>query len=258
MRENDSIPKPLTGCILAVGEAESLSYVAQERGSTNGMIQQYLIQYGYALVFFGTAVEGDGTLLAAAFLAHRGYFRFVVVVFLGAASTTLANQVYFWVSRTHGKALVDRMASQDPRYARLENWVRRRGVVLLLISRFLYGLRTAIPAVCGVVEMPPSVFFVTNLAGAILWSGLLGSVGYLGGDVVGLLLADIRRHEWYVALVLLLGSLGAILWKSHGNDLRGAFEALFYPDKLGVDSASLMVRRQDKAKGVFARIAKDL
>ena len=219
------------------------------------MIQHYLVQYGYAILFFGTIVEGDATLLSASFLAHRGYFRLVAVVVLAAAATTMANQFYFWISRTRGKALLESKATQDPRYARLESWVRRRGVLLLLLSRFFYGLRTAIPAVCGAVGMPPLTFFVTNLAGAILWSLLFGLAGYLGGHALALLLDDIRRHEWFVALLLLSGGLGLILWKTHGSDLKRAISALLAPDKLGVESASLLVRTQGKRKGLFARIA---
>ena len=215
------------------------------------MIQSYLIHYGYVIVFFGTIVEGDGTLLAASFPAHRGYFYILAVILLATLATTLANQFYFWISRTHGKALLERKATEDPRYARLESWVRRRGILLLLLSRFLYGLRTAIPAVCGAVGMQSTTFFITNLAGAIVWSALIGLGGYFGGHVVALLLEDIRRHEWTVALLLFLGGLGAILWKSHGNDLRRAFSVLFDPERLALQSLSLMVR----AKGLFARIA---
>lgn len=222
------------------------------------MIQNYLIQYGYALLLLGTIVEGDGTLLAASFLAHRGYFRFIFVVVLATASTTMANQVYFWISRTRGRALLDRMAVQDPRYGQLEGWVRRRGIILLLASRFLYGLRTAIPAVCGIVGMPSTTFFITNLTGAIFWSLFLSSAGYLGGHALSLLLEDIRRHAWYVALLLLFGVIGLILWRTHGRDLREMADALFDPDKLGIDSASLLVRAQGKAKGFLARVTRDL
>lgn len=221
------------------------------------MIQSYLLQYGYALLFVGVIVEGDGTLLAASFLAHRGYFRFAFVIALTIVSTAMAYQSFFWISRRNGRVLLDRMKGQDPKYARLEEWIRRRGIALLLVSRFLYGLRTAIPAVCGVVGMPPTTFFIANLAGAIIWSALLGFAGYLGGHALSLLLGDIRRHELLVALLLLFGGLGVILWRTHGRDLRGVAEALFAPDKLGIDSASLFVRAQSKAKGVLARLTLD-
>jgi len=226
--------------------------------SGNRMTQHYLIEYGYVIIFLGTMVEGDATLLSASFLAHRGYFRFVAVVLLAAAATTMANQFFFWISRAHGKALLERKATQDPRYARLESWVCRRGVLLLLLSRFLYGLRTAIPAVCGAVGMPSITFFVTNLAGAVLWSVLVSLAGYLGGNILALLLDDIRRHEWFAALLLLSGGLGVMLWKSHGSDLRRAISALLAPDKLGIESATLLVRTKGKSKGLFVRIANDL
>ena len=38
-------------------------------------MHEQLLQYGYLLVFAGTILEGDATILAAAFLAHQGYLN---------------------------------------------------------------------------------------------------------------------------------------------------------------------------------------
>ena len=93
----------------------------------------------------GSMVEGEVVLLAAAFLAHRGYFSLPLVILAATAGNTIADQIYYQVARARGRAAFERKAAEDARYARMRDWVGRRGAVLLFVSRFLYGLRIAIP-----------------------------------------------------------------------------------------------------------------
>ena len=39
------------------------------------MWEELIRQYGYWMVFGGTVLQGDATIIAAGFLAHRGYLN---------------------------------------------------------------------------------------------------------------------------------------------------------------------------------------
>ena len=43
-------------------------------------MEHLLIKYGYFVLFLGVAVEGEGFLLVASFMAHRGYLYLPVVM----------------------------------------------------------------------------------------------------------------------------------------------------------------------------------
>jgi hypothetical protein len=124
-----------------------------------------LLRYAYLLLFVGSVVEGDATLVTAGFLARRGYLRLWAVVLVAAVATTLANEFYYRVARAHAEAAFLHKADHDLRVVRVRRWVQSRGPLLLFFSRFMWGFRVAIPLACGAVSMPRSRFLVANTRG---------------------------------------------------------------------------------------------
>jgi membrane protein DedA with SNARE-associated domain len=186
------------------------------------MLTAQLLQYGYVLLFVLAAVEGDASLLTATFLAHRGYLNLAGVIVTAAVATCTANQVYYWLGRKHARAALDRLHSH-----RWFGWMRsalsQHSPLLLFVSRFLYGLRVAIPLGCGAVGMRPIVFLALDLAGAALWSLIIGLAGLAIGESLEVLIGDIRRHEWPVALAVL--GVTMLILSFRGRDYSGVVVA---------------------------------
>ena len=173
------------------------------------MLSAALIQYGYVVVFVSAAFEGDATLVTAAFLAHRGYLRLDVVIVVAAAATAAINQVYFWLGRRHGQRRAGAVR-QERIYGRVLEWVRRYNLLLVLVSRFVFGFRIAIPAACGASGMRHLLFTACDLVGAVVWSVVIGLAGYAIGQLLERFVTDLRAHEVWIAIALLLGVLALL------------------------------------------------
>jgi membrane protein DedA with SNARE-associated domain len=194
-------------------------------------VHEALLTYGYVLVFLGTIIEGDATLLAAAFLAHQGHFNLMGVLLVAALATTLANEGYYFLARRHadrlpGNGLVDKVRQE----------VQRRGALLLFFSRFIFGLRIAIPAACGVTGMGRRKFLALNAAGAALWVGVLGLAGYSGGRLAASLWRGVREYDWAIACGLALAAMAWAIWRGRGRDEKEVSLALRRPDLLPVEA----------------------
>ena len=148
-------------------------------------MESLLLKYGYALLFLGVALEGEAVLLAAALLAQRGFFRLPVVIAVAVAANALADQVYFQLARLRGRAWLERRFGQHPRYQQLIGLVGRRGGLLLVASRFAYGLRIAIPAACGALGMGVVTFTLLDLLAGLLWALPMAALGYFAGGALG-------------------------------------------------------------------------
>jgi lysylphosphatidylglycerol synthetase-like protein (DUF2156 family) len=168
-------------------------------------MESLLVKYGYALLFLGVAFEGEAVLLAAAVLAQRGVFRLPVVVAIAVAANALADQVYFQLARQRGRAWLERRFGEQPRFRQLMGLVGRRGFLLLVVSRFAYGLRIAIPAACGALGMGVLGFTLFDLLAGLVWAVPMGLLGYYAGGAFGPLLEGVRRYEEGIALVLVVG-----------------------------------------------------
>jgi membrane protein DedA with SNARE-associated domain len=186
------------------------------------MLTTELLRYGYVLLFFAAAFEGDASLLTATFLAHRGYFNLPAVIATAAVATCCANQAYYWLGRRHARSALDRLHTH-----RWFGWLRRalarHSPLLLFVSRFLYGLRIAVPLGCGAGGMHPVEFAALDLAGAALWATVVGLAGWAIGHGLEALAGDIRRHEGAIALALLLVTFALLAIR--GRDWKGAVVA---------------------------------
>jgi phosphatidylglycerol lysyltransferase len=165
-------------------------------------MEPLLLKYGYALLFIGVAFEGEAVLLGAALLAHRGLLRLPVVIAVAVAANSLADQVYFQLARLRGRQWLEKRFGEHPRYRQIIGLVGRRGGLLLLGSRFAYGLRIAIPAACGALGMGVAVFTLLDLLAGFLWAVPMAALGFYTGGALGPLLEGVRRYEEAIALLL--------------------------------------------------------
>jgi membrane protein DedA with SNARE-associated domain len=176
------------------------------------MGEQLLLQYGYIVIFLGSILEGDATLLTAAFLSHRHYFLLPYVMLTAGIATTLWNEALFHGSRRAGKPFFERHAAKHRRYKGVQEWVCRRSILLLLFSRYIFGFRMAIPIACGAVGMRPAVFMVVNAVGAVLWTVPVAIIGYSFGHVLASFWKDLKHYEWHIATGLLVLLTAILAW----------------------------------------------
>ncbi|MEP6782817.1 MAG: DedA family protein [Acidobacteriota bacterium] len=165
------------------------------------MLTDLVVRYGYFMVVGGVIVEGDATLVTAAFLAHRGYLKLSVVMVLAAITSVTMNQIYFRLGRKHG---VERVAKEDGRklFGNIVHHTRKHAIWLILLSRFVFGFRMAIPATVGALGMSTTRFLIADIAGSLIWAATMGATGYLAGHLGQLLLTNLREYDWTVALTL--------------------------------------------------------
>jgi len=179
-------------------------------------MESLLVKYGYALLFLGVALEGEAVLLAAALLAQRGFFRLPVVIAVAVAANALADQFYFRLARLRGRQWLEKRFGRHPRYLQLIALVGRRAGLLLLASRFAYGLRIAIPAACGALGMGILAFTLLDLLAGVLWAVPMAALGFYAGGALGPLLEGVRRYEEGVALLLVV-AVAAFLGVRHAR-----------------------------------------
>jgi membrane protein DedA with SNARE-associated domain len=180
-----------------------------------------LDKYGYAGLFvsnltegFGVPLPGQTLLLGSSILADTGDFDIRLVVALALAATILGNCVGYLIGRTGGRALLLRMRVPPARLKRVESFFARHGVLVVLISRFVDGLRQTAPLVAGSLQMPWWPFLGASVAGAAAWVGVWGVGAYLVGEHTRGALAVLHRltqHGWWLTAVAFL-ALAFALW----------------------------------------------
>jgi membrane protein DedA with SNARE-associated domain len=171
-------------------------------------LEALVSHYGYVVVLIGAILEGEAVLILAAAAARLGYLHFPWVLAAAAIGAFIGDNVYFYLGRRYG-------AQATRRYPRLNEAIPRVDALLarwrwgaVIALRFLYGLRTIGPIAIGAGTMPRWQFVVANAIGAVLWTAIVGGVGFAAGHAAERMLGDLRNAEFaLLALALIVGAI---------------------------------------------------
>jgi membrane protein DedA with SNARE-associated domain len=126
----------------------------------------------YLAIYIAAIIEGEIYYSKVCADAVAGRLEWPLVLIMGALGGSTGDQLWFYVLRGRIHWL-DRF----PRLARyrdtVSDQVRRNETGLVLVSRFLPGLRTAIPISCAYAEMRPAKFSALNLISAFAWAATI-------------------------------------------------------------------------------------
>jgi membrane protein DedA with SNARE-associated domain len=177
--------------------------------SVEGLLQQY----GYAAIVLGTLLEGETVVILGGLAAHLGYLHLPWVIACAFAGTFFGDQLYFFLGRWRGPSILASRPSWQANAERVLGMLERHRVLLILGFRFLYGLRTVTPFVIGMTRVSVAHFMVLNTLGALVWSLVVGALGYGFGEAFQVFIGRLKRYE--LAVMGGVAVLGALLWVVH-------------------------------------------
>ena len=186
------------------------------------LIEQYMLAYGYWAVFFGVMLEnaglpvpGETILLVAGYFASTGHFHLALVMLIAATGAVIGDNIGFAIGHHFGRGFLLRVGRffflTPKRVEHMENYFKRHGNKTILVARFITGLRVFAALLAGASKMPWRIFFVYNVAGAVLWSVVITLLGYLFGASLPLLIKWVGRSGTFLLIAAIV--IGVIVWR---------------------------------------------
>jgi membrane protein DedA with SNARE-associated domain len=183
-----------------------------------------LSHYGYwavgAVIFvedFGIPAPGETILIAAGVYAGAGQLNIVTVALIAFVAAVAGDNVGYLIGRYGGRAVVHRWGRYvfvtPERFHRAEQFFVRHGGVIVVVARFVEGLRQVNGIVAGTSGMAWHRFLAFNALGAALWVGLWATVSYLAGNHITEIYDAVARYQLYALIAL--GVLVAALIARH-------------------------------------------
>jgi membrane protein DedA with SNARE-associated domain len=166
--------------------------------------------YGYPVLVLGTVVEGETVLVLGGLAAAAGYLSLPWVIVSAFFGSLCGDQLFFFLGRWHGQAILLRRPKWKNRINRAQEMLGRLRTVLILLFRFLCGLRTVIPFMIGMGSIPATQFIFLNTIGALLWATAVGTGGYLFGSALEILIGNIRHYE--IQVFGAIAAIGLLIW----------------------------------------------
>lgn len=167
-------------------------------------------------------VPGEFALIAGAIFAGTGRagLNVVGVGVVAVACAFAGAMIGYGIGRFGGRALVLRYGKyvlvREHHLDRAEAAVSRYGGAVVVIARFIVGLREFNGIIAGATGMAWKRFAFYNAAGAVAWVAVWVSLGYLAGDHIAAIYSDVSRYALYVLIalaVVLAAYIAFRLWR---------------------------------------------
>lgn len=177
-----------------------------EHGHVTGYIFVALIIFAETGMVFMPFLPGDSLLFASgAMAATRTFDIFVLLPILWGAAV-IGDTVNYSIGRTLGQHIIRKGLIKPEHHKKAQEFSARHGNYAIILARFFPILRTIVPFVAGVSNMPYAAFFFFNLLGGIGWVSIFLFAGFFFGNI-----PFVQAHFEIIVLSIILVSFAPIM-----------------------------------------------
>jgi membrane protein DedA with SNARE-associated domain len=169
-----------------------------------------IINFGYPALFLGSFLEGESFLIAAGFLAKRGYLNLTFVIIVSLIGAYLGDVALYLFGRKKGEAIISKFPQVRIYYPKAKKLFDKYGIWAIFITRYLYGLRFASAAFFGLMKMKVGNFLFFAFFSCLVWSILIANLGYAFGASLEVLIGHVKHYEKLIVVVII--ALGIVIW----------------------------------------------
>lgn len=184
-------------------------YLIALLGSAAGLTAYGLIFVVLLAAGFGLPLPEDIPLVMGGVLVHRGQANLWVMILVGYLGIIIGDSIMFMLGRRFGTRVgskpapgfFGRIVTPEKR-AQVEGLFKKHGEKIVMVARFLPGVRTVTYFTAGSVGMRYSHFLIYDSIAALASAPIFVVLGYYFGSDIEALLARIASGERKVLVVL--------------------------------------------------------
>lgn len=138
-----------------------------------------------ASAFVGFVFPGETALLVGGVIASQGHVSLPAVLAAGIGGAIVGDSIGYAVGHRWGRRILHSTLGRFVKAEHLhraERAIAVRGGWTIFVGRFTVALRVLIPGLAGMARMPYRTFLGFNVAGAVIWGGVMVVAGYAAGN----------------------------------------------------------------------------
>src|ERR1051326_5763363 len=171
-----------------------------------------LDHYGYGAIALLLLLEnigvpvipGELAMIGGAIFAGTGRagLNIVLVGVVSVAAAIAGAEIGYLIGRSAGRELIlhyGKYVLLKPHHLdRAEAVTARFGGIVVVVARFIVGLREANGIIAGITRMRWLTFGIFNVIGGCAWVATWVTIGDVAGDHINSIYSDINRFSLYV------------------------------------------------------------
>ncbi|SMP86124.1 membrane protein DedA, SNARE-associated domain [Epsilonproteobacteria bacterium SCGC AD-308-E02] len=169
-----------------------------------------LATYGYIGLFLYSLGGGFVALIGAGVLSFLGKMDLTYSIAIAFFANALGDVLLFYMARYHKATMMDGIRKHRRKLALSHIMMKKYGSWIILIQKYIYGIKTLIPIAIGLTKYDFKKFAILNVFSAGVWALTFGLGSYYSGNALVKFAEIIGDKPWIAPLVLVV--LGGTLW----------------------------------------------
>jgi len=169
-----------------------------------------LATYGYIGLFLYSLGGGFVALVGAGVLSFMGKMDITTSIAIAFVANAIGDVMLFYMARYQKSMMMDGLRKHRRKLALSHVMMKKYGSWIILIQKFVYGIKTLIPIAIGLTKYDFKKFAILNVASAAVWALAVGLGSYYSGEPLVKLSEMIGEKPWIAPLILVV--FGGSLW----------------------------------------------
>ncbi|MCW0248041.1 DedA family protein [Campylobacter lari] len=170
-----------------------------------------LSTYGYLILFFYSFGGGMIAILAAGvFCASSTKLDLHLCIFLAFLANTIGSSLLFVLGKYYKKDIMPHFKNHRRKIALAMIKIKKYGDLLLVVQKFIYGVKTIVPIAAGLCKFSLVRFAIINTLASLIWAIVLGYAGFIFGNTLKDIFEVFSSHPYIAPAFIII--LALIIW----------------------------------------------
>lgn len=166
--------------------------------------------YGYIGLFIYSLGGGFVALLGAGVLSYLGKMDLVTSMSVAFIANFIGDILLVYLARYQKSMMMEGLKKHRRKLALAHIYMKKYGSWIILIQKFVYGIKTLIPIAIGLTKYDFKRFIVLNLFSSIVWVLVVGFGSFYSGGFLVKLAQTIANKPWIAPIILIV--FAGALW----------------------------------------------
>jgi len=169
-----------------------------------------LATYGYIGLFLYSLGGGFVALIGAGVLSFMGKMDLTLSILIAFTANAIGDVLLFYMARYQKSMMMDGIRKHRRKLALSHVMMKKYGSWIILIQKFVYGIKTLIPIAIGLTKYDFKKFAILNVFSSAVWALAFGLGSYYSGGVLVKAAETISDKPYIAPMILVV--LGGSLW----------------------------------------------
>jgi len=166
--------------------------------------------YGYIGLFLYSLGGGFVALIGAGVLSFMGKMDLGMSMSIAFVANALGDVMLFYMARYQKSMMMEGLRKHRRKLALSHIMMKKYGSWIILIQKYVYGIKTLIPIAIGLTKYDFKKFAVLNVASSAVWTLTIGFGSYYSGSFLVKVAELIGEKPWIAPIILVI--FGGSLW----------------------------------------------